>query len=57
MVKTILLLTLLFPTAVYSSTSVCDELYIVLEQSVKDGYINEQRAEEIHKRCLVASFE
>jgi len=58
MIKTILTLLLILPPAETHAElitwSVCDELADVLMESVEDGYIKEQEAEDIYKRCLAA---
>ena len=56
MIKTILISLLILPPAqTYPELitwSVCEELADVLMESVEDGYIKKQEAEDIYKRCL-----
>ena len=56
MIKTILLLTLLFTPAVSANPTICNEILDVLITEGGDGYINEQEAKQIYDRCL-ASFD
>ena len=56
MIKLILLLTLLFPTAVMAddhiTAAMCAEIAEVVTEAIEEGYINKQDAKHIIGNCL-----
>ena len=57
MVKTLLLLLLLTPLAIatsYITPELCQEMSLVLQEHMDNGYIKEQEARELIARCYAS---